>query len=62
VFCHRHAHIAEDECGAPEFYTNGAKLVLSTARMGRSRPDALTEALATTGASGVHGVQRGCCR
>jgi threonine aldolase len=27
VFCHTHAHIAEDECNAPEFYS-GAKLVL----------------------------------
>lgn len=60
VFCHRHAHIAEDECGAPEFYTNGAKLVLIDDAHGRITPDALTEALATTGASGVHGVQRGC--
>ena len=24
--CHRDAHIMEDECGAPEFYTHGAKL------------------------------------
>lgn len=60
VFCHRHAHIAEDECGAPEFYTNGAKLVLIDGAHGRITPAALTESLATTGASGVHGVQRGC--
>jgi threonine aldolase len=26
VICHREAHIMEDECGAPEFYTHGAKL------------------------------------
>jgi threonine aldolase len=24
--CHREAHIMEDECGAPEFFTHGAKL------------------------------------
>lgn len=59
VFCHRHAHIAEDECGAPEFFTNGAKLALIDGPHGRITPAALTEALATTGASGVHGVQRG---
>jgi threonine aldolase len=23
VFCHEHAHVAEDECGAPEFYMPG---------------------------------------
>lgn len=59
VFCHRHAHIAEDECGAPEFYTQGAKLVLVPGPHGRIPAEALAEALATTGESGVHGVQRG---
>ncbi|MDX2275650.1 MAG: beta-eliminating lyase-related protein [Hyphomonadaceae bacterium] len=29
VICHREAHIERDECGAPEFYTGGAKLVLT---------------------------------
>src|SRR3712207_6515559 len=28
VVCHRDAHIQNDECGAPEFYTHGAKLLL----------------------------------
>jgi threonine aldolase len=27
VICHRDAHIHNDECGAPEFYTHGAKLL-----------------------------------
>src|SRR5215472_6490761 len=27
VYCHCDAHVAVDECGAPEFYTGGAKLV-----------------------------------
>ena len=27
VLCHEESHINNDECGAPEFYTNGAKLV-----------------------------------
>ncbi|MCC6414632.1 MAG: low specificity L-threonine aldolase [Opitutaceae bacterium] len=27
IFCHQHAHIEEDECGAPEFFTGGAKLI-----------------------------------
>lgn len=58
VFCHRHAHIAEDECGAPEFYTAGAKLVLVDGPHGRMTPETLSAALETTGASGVHGVQR----
>jgi threonine aldolase len=29
VICHRDAHIQNDECGAPEFYTHGAKLMLA---------------------------------
>lgn len=28
VLCHRDAHIQNDECGAPEFFTGGAKLLL----------------------------------
>ena len=27
IYCHRLSHINTDECGAPEFYTGGAKLV-----------------------------------
>jgi threonine aldolase len=29
ILCHRDAHIQNDECGAPEFYTHGAKLILA---------------------------------
>ena len=28
IICHRDAHIQNDECGAPEFYTGGAKLLI----------------------------------
>ena len=59
VFCHRSAHAAEDECGAPEFYTGGAKLVLVEGADGKMTPETLTASLARTGAGGVHGVQRG---
>jgi threonine aldolase len=58
VFCHTHAHIAEDECNAPEFYS-GAKLVLVPGDHGRMTPATLGSALSTTGEGGVHGVQRG---
>lgn len=58
VFCHTHAHVAEDECGAPEFYS-GAKLVLVPGEQGKITPETFATALATTGESGVHGVQRG---
>lgn len=59
VFCHRVAHIEEDECGAPEFYTGGAKLVLVDGGHAKMTPDALSRAIAFTGRSGVHNVQRG---
>ena len=59
VFCHTHAHIAEDECGAPEFYTGGAKLVLVPGAHGKMTPDTLAATIARTGTGGVHGVQRG---
>lgn len=58
VFCHTHAHIAEDECNAPEFYS-GAKLVLVPGDQGRMTPATLATALGSTGEGGVHGVQRG---
>src|SRR5438093_11426393 len=28
VICHQHAHLQADECGAPEFFTGGSKLLL----------------------------------
>ncbi|UWQ22594.1 low specificity L-threonine aldolase [Jannaschia sp. W003] len=59
VICHRIAHVEEDECGAPEFYTGGAKLVLADGEGGKMTPDTLRAALARTGTKGVHGVQRG---
>ncbi|MDP2737546.1 MAG: beta-eliminating lyase-related protein [Pseudorhodobacter sp.] len=59
VFCHRHAHIEEDECGAPEFFSAGAKLALVEGAHGKMTPESLAEVLARTGSGGVHGVQRG---
>lgn len=56
VFCHKHAHIAEDECGAPEFYTGGAKLHLIDGAHGKITPDALTDAFGQCNGS-VHSVQ-----
>lgn len=59
VFCHRHAHIAEDECGAPEFFTAGAKLHLIDSPHGKITPHALAEAMDGAGGS-VHSVQPTC--
>ena len=35
VICHQHSHIETDECGAPEFFTGGSKLLWSAAPMGK---------------------------
>jgi threonine aldolase len=59
IFAHVDAHIAIDECGAPEFYTNGAKLVAVPGDHGKMMPETLAQALGKIGESGVHGVQRG---
>lgn len=56
VLCHRRAHIAEDECGAPEFFSGGAKLLLAEGAHGKMTPDTLAAALAQTDGS-VHSVQ-----
>lgn len=59
VFCARHAHVQEDECGAPEFYSGGAKLTLVDGPEGKMSPDSLRAAIAGEETRGVHGVQRG---
>ncbi len=58
VFCSPVAHIHEDECNAPEFYTGGAKLTLVPGS-DRMTPDALRIAIKGQGNRGVHGPQRG---
>lgn len=41
TFCHREAHMLEDECGAPEFFTHGARLVPVDGAHGKIDPDRL---------------------
>ena len=45
VFCHQESHIAVDECGAPEFYTGGARLVLLEGTDAKITPAAIESAL-----------------
>jgi threonine aldolase len=59
VYCHRNAHVEEDECGAPEFYTGGAKLVLIDGDHARMSPAGLSRAIGFTARAGVHNVQKG---
>ena len=58
IFCTPMAHIHEDECNAPEFYS-GAKLTLVPAENAKMTPAALRTAMLTEGSRGVHGPQRG---
>ena len=45
IFCHEEAHVQDDECGAPEFFTSGAKLVCVPGVSGKITPQALAETL-----------------
>ena len=59
VYCHRHSHIMEDECGAPEFFSGGAKLVPVYGEGAKIDPVCLSETLKAAAHVGVHNVQRG---
>ncbi len=54
VYCHEHAHLNTDECGAPEFYSAGAKLVTVPGDAARMDPVVLEEILTHAGTLGVH--------
>ncbi|MCC0076677.1 MAG: aminotransferase class V-fold PLP-dependent enzyme [Rhodobacter sp.] len=58
IYCHRVAHIEEDECAAPEFFAGGAKLTLIDGAHGKIDPEALRRTL-DEAPQGVHHVQRG---
>lgn len=47
IICHRDAHIQNDECGAPEFFTHGAKLLLAEGAGAKLSPDSVAAALRT---------------
>lgn len=56
VFAHQQAHVVSDECGATEFFSNGARLVLVPGENGRMTPETLQAALEAIPVS-VHTVQ-----
>ncbi|HEV2562534.1 MAG TPA: beta-eliminating lyase-related protein [Rhizomicrobium sp.] len=45
IFCHAESHAATDECGAPEFFTHGAKLVALEGGDAKLTPAAIEAAL-----------------
>ena len=57
IFCTPPAHIEEDECNGPEFFTGGAKLRL-VGQSDKFDPDELRAAIAGSGGS-VHNAQKG---
>ena len=57
IFCHGESHIAVDECGAPEFFTHGAKLVVLEGVDAKLVPDTLERALGRFQKGFVHHVQ-----
>lgn len=57
IFCHPNAHIQNDEGGAPEFYTHGAKLTLVGGANGKIDPESLDRAIQHAGAHGVHNAK-----
>jgi len=57
IYCHRIAHINTDECGAPEFYSGGAKLLALDSADGKIRPAQLAAPIAHAREMGVHHVQ-----
>ncbi len=55
IYCHRESHINVDECGAPEFYSGGAKLVALPGDHCKLTPATLEAAIVDAG--DVHSVQ-----
>ena len=54
VFCHEEAHIAVDECGAPEFYGGGLKLIPLPGQDGKLTAEGLKGRLGWFGIKGDH--------
>jgi len=56
ILCHPHAHIIEDECSAPEFFTGGARLIPVAGVDGKIAAPALIRALERLPADAPHNV------
>lgn len=41
IICHRFAHAETDECGAPEFFSHGAKLLVAEGEHGKLDPESV---------------------
>jgi threonine aldolase len=45
ILCHEVAHVETDECGAPEFFSNGTKLLLLPGAGGKLTPEGIRHAV-----------------
>lgn len=45
ILCHETAHVETDECGAPEFFSNGTKILLLPGEHGKIEPAAIERAI-----------------
>jgi threonine aldolase len=43
IICHEYSHIETDECGAPEFFSGGSKLLLGKGTNGKLLPESIEE-------------------
>lgn len=57
VICHEESHVADDECGAPEFFSDGAKLLGLPGIGNKIVPAQITETLARFREGALHQVQ-----
>lgn len=57
VYCHEDSHVNTDECGAPELYSGGAKLVAMQGEHGKLTAEALAGRLAYAEVHGIHAVK-----
>jgi threonine aldolase len=57
IFCHAQSHIMDSECGAPEFYSHGAKLIGIAGEDGKLSLAAITAAIDAVPRGFVHTSQ-----
>src|SRR5690349_8824797 len=43
ILCHELAHVETDECGAPEFFSNGTKVLLLPGENGKIKPESIEQ-------------------
>ena len=60
VFAHHGAHVLEDECNAPAFFSGGAQFIALAGEAGKIAPETLTAELARIGGRSQHRSRPAC--